>query len=395
MKPGFLDKVIERIDRIDPHHLQAQFLRLAREKGLMEAVFQAIHEGVVVLNAEGRITFANKAAERLLGIPSEDFVGKPIARYLRDIDWRRILDLDAGEWSKMLSYEIEVTYPVARFLSFYVVPLAEGEDEEGGVLVMFRDITHDREEEANAVESERHNAIKLLAAGVAHEIGNPLNALNIHLQLIERELDTLHEEKRQPLHELLRVARQEVSRLDQIIAQFLQAVRPSHPRRVPAHVEEILRDTVALLRTDIENRRIEVRVDRAGPLPRIPVDPAQIKQAFFNIIKNAFQAMPDGGRLTIGLSHTDRFLLVAFRDTGGGIPKENIGRLFEPYASTKPDGTGLGLMIVQRIVQDHGGAIEVHSEPQSGTTVVILLPLVERQVRLLKSQSPPAEVATA
>jgi signal transduction histidine kinase len=126
----------------------------------------------------------------------------------------------------------------------------------------------------------------------------------------------------------------------------------------------------------------------------VPVDRDQMKQAFFNVIRNAVQAMPDGGALTISLSVRDGFLAVSFRDTGVGIVPEEMGGLFEPYRTTKPDGSGLGLMIVQRIVQDHGGQIEIRSKPEEGTVVTLLLPLAERRVRLLKASrtdgSPPA-----
>lgn len=118
-------------------------------------------------------------------------------------------------------------------------------------------------------------------------------------------------------------------------------------------------------------------------LPKTKVDKDQIKQAFVNIIRNAFQAMPDGGKLRISLSSSDQFVKVAFRDTGVGIKPEHLGRIFEPYYSTKSEGNGLGLMIVQRIVQDHGGRLEVVSKQDEGTEFTIFLPLGERRIRLL------------
>jgi signal transduction histidine kinase len=250
---------------------------------------------------------------------------------------------------------------------------------------MLRDVTRGREAEATLVESERINAIQLLAAGVAHEIGNPLNALTIHLQLIERAVRALPAAAGGDLPELVGIARDEVARLDLIISQFLLAIRPTKPRLARAGVDEILKQTLDLLREDFRNRRIAVEVSIGDPVPPLRVDRDQIKQVFFNVIRNALQAMPDGGALGIRLAPTDHHLAIAFSDTGTGIAREHIGRVFEPYFTTKDQGTGLGMMIVQRIVRDHDGQIEIRSKAGAGTIVTILLPLAERRTRLLKA----------
>lgn len=389
MKAGFLDRLVERLDRIDPKSLQTHFLRLAGEKGLLETIFQSIQEGIIVIDGSGRLTYANKAAEHLLGFSVETALGRPVMGYLREIDWDGLLKFDEDEWSKLITREIEITYPEHRFVAFYVVPLslAMGHESEGkgerGAVVILRDVTHDRQQESTMVETERINAIKLLAAGVAHEIGNPLNALTIHLQLLGRELARLPEPERKELGELLDVARSEVSRLDMIITQFLRAVRPATPTLELSRIETLLQDTLALLKQEIVNRQIQVQVDCEQTIPPIRVDEGQIKQAFVNLIRNAVQAMPDGGHLTIGLSSTDQYVNISFRDTGVGIDRRNLGRIFDPYYTTKKGGTGLGLMIVQRIVQDHGGSMEVASKPDEGTVFTISLPLAERRIRLL------------
>lgn len=410
MKKRFLDKLIDRVDKLDPKSLQDHFLYLAQERGLLETIFQSIQEGVLVIDGTGKLTYANKAAEHLIGFSYEEVRGRPILKYLRDIDWEQILRLGEAEWSKLLSQEIEITYPEHKFVSFYVVPLSIGSERKSnmstrsnpaasndGAVIILRDVTRDKEHEATVVESERLNAIKLLAAGVAHEIGNPLNALNIHLQLLEREIRDLtenedgdqgsHEYKDGQLNEmndLIRIARNEVSRLDLIITQFLRAIRPSSPEMVPLSIGSLLKESLTLLRHEVENKDITIELTCPEDLPVIHADAGQIKQAIFNIVKNAFQAMPDGGLLKIICSYSDQYLSVCFQDSGTGIKREDFAQIFEPYHTSKDTGSGLGLMIVQRIVQDHGGQIEVASKENEGSSFTIRLPRAEKRIRLLE-----------
>lgn len=385
IKQGFLDKLVARMDRLDPDSLQTHFLRLAGEKGLLETIFHAIQEGIIVLDGKSRIAYANQATEKLLGINIEAAQNQPIQRYLREVEWDLVLDLDEGEWSRLISREIELTYPEHRFIDFYVVPLTLVNKGEEGAVVILRDVTRERANTASTVESEKLQALTLLAAGVAHEIGNPLNSLNIHLQLIQRELKHLPEEDRANLSELLDVATQEVSRLDQIIHQFLRAVRPTQPQTETSDIKELVQEALKILRREIKDRGMLVEEEYEDGLPSIAVDRGQLKQAFFNVVKNAMEAMTKGGILKIHAHLDGKYVAVTFHDTGPGIAPDQLGSIFEAYHTTKNEGTGLGLMIVQRIIREHGGQIAVDSRPGKGTAFTLYLPHDESRIRLLKA----------
>src|SRR6184192_2201528 len=412
MKAGFLEKLIERLGRIGPEEVQNYFLRLAQEKGFLETVFNAIHEGIIVTDSNGRVTYLNDAASKLFGLEATDAIGKRLDERVRGLDWRALTQ-SVGP----LSRDMEIFYPENRFINFYIVPLmmehreavdlatpvrAAREDPASagygeasspvatvagqvGHVMILRDITESRRTTQQAMESERLNALTLLAAGVAHEIGNPLNSLHIHLQLMERAAQKLHDGAKGELQQSIDVARSEVDRLDSIVTQFLRAIRPSRPQLRPENLNTIIEEAVRFFAPEIQDRDIVVEQELRSDLPLLQLDRDQMKQAFYNVIKNSVEAMKRHGRLRIRTDVDDTHVVIRFADTGGGMSAENLSRVFEPYFTTKPSGTGLGLLIVRRIVREHGGELSIESGQDKGLALTIRLPFKEQRVRMLEA----------
>lgn len=386
MKSGFLEKLVERLDRVEQGEVRQIVKRLIHEKGFLEKVFEALQEGVVLLDPEGEIEFVNQAACRFFGLDPARAVGAAIATQVRGLDWNNLI-----RPGKVVSRDLEVFYPENRFLNFYLSPIDDEEHagETLGYVMLVRDLTRTKAEAEETLETERLNALTLLAAGVAHEIGNPLNSLDIHLQLLKRKIAKLEFGVREPLQEHLQTARDEIGRLDSILKQFLQAVRPSTPKRESRNLHAILHDSLKLIQPELESRSIAVELKLAQELPLLDLDPGQFQQVFYNLLRNAYQALSgDDGRITLRSRHTDYEVELSIEDNGSGISPEHMGAIFEPYRTTKSSGSGLGLLIVRRIVREHGGEISIESEEGEGTCVTIHLPRQQKNARLLETPDP-------
>lgn len=377
MRSAFIDKLLKRLDRLEPGEIQAVVLELMKEKGFMEKTFQALQEGVILLDPEGSVTYVNRAACQLFGFAQEQVVGQKLTQGMRGLDWSELL-----KPGTVVSRDMEVFYPENRFLNFYITSIDD--DKPLGFVMLIRDVTETRKRTEEQLESERLNAFTLLAAGVAHELGNPLNSLTIHLQLLERRLKKLGKQG-ENLREHLDIATGEIKRMDTIISQFLAAIRPTKPQLQRAQIGDLVQESLRFLKPELDQAKIKVRLDLRADLPAMPLDADQMKQAIYNLIRNACQAMPKGGTLTVSGTYTDFEIRLSFEDSGKGISPEQMGRLFQPFSTTKATGTGLGLLIVRRIIREHGGEIDIESRAGQGTRVSLWLPLVERKVRLLEA----------
>ncbi len=387
-KNSSLDKVLGRIDRLDMAGLQTLVQRLARERAMLDTVFNTLQEGVLVITADGEIDYANDAAARLIGFKEEMGAATTL--------WRLVPGLRAsleGEGkrgkrneSPLVTREFELTYPQPRVVRLYMVPFHEDDTGEPRFAIILADITTEKKSTEELIENEKISSVLLLAAGVAHELGNPLNSLTIHLQLIERKLKKLPGSKEAgSLADSIQICQGEVTRLDGIIRNFLEAIRPRPPDLSEVNIVDVIEDVLRFQATELEDRGLKVKGELPASIPVIMADTNQLKQVFFNLIKNAMEAMQSGGALGILVRADDDAVYVRISDTGSGIKTEDLSKLFSPYHTTKTGGHGLGLMIVQRIIRDHGGHVGIESKEGAGTVVTLQFPQKHRRVRMLKS----------
>jgi len=348
----FFKGVRKHIGKLDAEKLREQYELVADEFARSEQLLAALKEGLVRLDANGHVLQANPAVRELLGADPEDAVAA--------------LELPLGKASRR---EFSVSYPRIRTIEVQTVPL---EDE---TLVYLRDVTAEKARTEEELRAGATKAVCDLAAGVAHEIGNPLNAISMSLQLLKRDpTDT----------ETIDVCMDQVKRLDGILREFLSALRPQKPNLKPGSLADPLTACLKTLKRQFEDRRIKVTLDVPAALPNVAIDAGQMEQVFFNLLKNALEAMKDGGSFAITLDATDQDVSVSFRDDGMGMDAEQLAHLFEPYRTTKEKGTGLGLMVSKRIVSDHGGLLSAESKPGEGTTFTVTLPRLEKRIRALR-----------
>lgn len=378
-----IERILGRLDDLDSTNLAILVQRLARERSLLETVFDAVEEGILVIDETGTVDYANRAGTAIIGLNPKDIGVAVLWKLVPDL--ARSLDfLREGGLAPNIARDVELFYPEHRWVRLQISRLILG-DEAVRFGVIIRDITDERESTEAMIESERINSIFTLAASVAHEIGNPLNSMKIHLELMNRKLARLEldDSKKKSLKNSVAVCLEEISRLDDILKNFLGAIRPQKPILAKTNLMEIVFDVLAVQKAELENRNIRCSVKQGKDLPVVLGDMSQLKQLIFNVTKNAMEAMQDGGLLDIVAETDDAFVNLRVRDTGCGIERDAISKIYEPFFTTKDGGHGLGMMIVMRIMREHGGQVGIDSTPGEGTLVTLQFPRPDRRAPML------------
>lgn len=395
-KPNFAANFMSRMRMIDPQGLETSVDRLVKEKAFHQAVFDSLMEGIFVVDSEGVLVFHNEAARHLLGAGDRPLAGEPAHEAIRSPALRKILEEFGGRQEAINQREVRIRYPERRVYSISVLPIAGGEDEDPFSVWIVSDQTEAARRTQERHQGESIRSLATLIAGIAHEIKNPLNSLTIHAQLVASAArDFAETQKDHETPELQRLQRstsvlqEEIQRLTRIVEQFIDAARPPRLDTKPCDVNAIVTAVADLIRPECTERRIDLVCALESDLPAISLDGEQVQQAILNIAKNAMEAIdkPDG-EIVLRTALRDRNILIEVEDNGCGIPEGERLRIFEPYHTTKFNGSGLGLMVVFRIVSAHRGEISLDSQVGEGTTFSIALPLDETgEVKLLEERA--------
>jgi two-component system sensor histidine kinase PilS (NtrC family) len=361
---GHLSESLTRTDA----DLQRATTSLADLTTLSQRVIDSMAGGLIVTDAHGIVVLFNRTAETIIGRRADDVLGQPMDR---------VLPLPTAVAGTGLPVRQECTFTridgSVIELGATVAPLVAG-GERAGQLVTFQDLTLINQRDAERQRQERLAAVGEMAAGIAHEIRNPLASMSGSIQLLRREL-TLRDDQATLLDIVLR----ESQRLNDIIKNFLSYAGPQRVSRARVDVARLVREVGALLQQQAEDATpaIAVRVDADQPVPH-DVDESQIRQVLWNLASNGLKAMPEGGALHLGVQAvveaSGASVRISVRDEGVGIAAADIERMFQPFQSGFRQGSGLGLAIVRRIVTDHGGRVAVQSTPGAGTEVIVTLP---------------------
>lgn len=379
----FVKRALKKLSKLDREQVRNLLEDLALENERLEVVLDSLNDGVLVSDTEHFFVLTNKAAERLLPMRRGDVGETKIWELLEDYDIRDFVRSTLERQESVVDREFTLNFGGGdRMLSLSIVPLVQAGRIEGNLLRV-QDISEKRAREARLRRAESLASLTTLAAGVAHEIKNPLGSIGIHLQLVNKALTGQSYVEPDSIRGYLDVIDEEVERLNRIVVDFLFAVRPMDVNPVDTSLNEIINDMVDFVHYELEEQDIRLTLDLDGELPELRIDEKYFKQALLNLIKNAISAMPEGGELQIETSQRGDEALLRISDTGVGMSDEVMNKIFEPYFTTREFGSGIGLTLVYKIIREHMGEISVSSQEGRGSSFTITLPVPQRETHLI------------
>ena len=375
---GFFRQALRRINKLSAEQLKELLAAASSEISMLQIVLDSLPLGILICNEKHLLTMANKSAYRLLsmshtegGLLWEQITDKAVSTFFKQA-------LFGGE--KTLESEIEAeVFDKKSLLSVSIYPLVDRKHITGS-LIYIEDITEKRSREIRLRRSENLASLTTVAAGIAHEIKNPLGSISIHLQLIQKKLGSPPDPSIKKYFDILN---EEVDRLNHIVVDFLFAVRPMTLDLRKKNINSLLSEIAGFINKELDRAKIRLLLELDENLHPVLIDERYMKQALLNLIKNAKAAMPRGGLLTIAAMGTENETRISICDTGIGISPENLKKIFEPYFTTRSDGTGLGLTLVYKIIREHKGEITVESKEGGGTNFEIILPVYRTGMPLL------------
>jgi len=384
----FLERAMDKVSRMNEESIRGLLRLLADENERLDAVLDSMMDGIVVCDEDHLPILVNKAADRLLPLSQVDLFEEPLWLSLRDDELAIFFEAALNGEESIIDREFALDMKSGtRILAVSVTPLVR-EKRIRGTLIHVEETTDKRRREARLRRAENLASLTTLAAGVAHEIKNPLGSISIHVQLMRKLLKGTADE---PLNRYLDIVTEEIDRLNRIVVDFLFAVRPMDIAPINDDPNALLRELVEFMRVEVESSGIELQVEYGMGVPLVPFDKRYMKQALLNLVKNATAAMPQGGILFLSTSVAGDELRITIKDSGVGMSEDKIGKIFEPYYTTKENGTGLGLTLTYKIIKEHGGDISVTSKPGTGSTFTLTLPIPQKEHRMITGTCPENE----
>jgi signal transduction histidine kinase len=397
----FFKKALRKLNKLTAEQIQELLVSAAGEIDRLETVLDSITEGILVCDTDNCLVLANKYAWRFLPADACDPEHSPVWNIIRDEKVRDFFETTLSNRDRVEDREFYMEFKgIQRLLSISVLPLVR-DHQITGSLIYVEDITEKRNKEAQLRRAENLASLTTLAAGVAHEIKNPLGSLSIHIQLIQKAMarnreiyGKVHSHGKDDgsgntesyfnlLDKYIGVVNEEIDRLNRIVVDFLFAVRPMTLEYREGDINALIGELTEFVWHELGQARIKCTLDLDPDLRRFRFDERYIKQVLLNLIKNAIAAMPNGGTLSITTKEKDGEVHISVKDTGIGIPEDNLPKIFEPYFTTRDNGSGLGLTLVFKIIREHRGEITVKSKEGEGTTFFIVLPIPQKERRLI------------
>lgn len=374
---NFVIRALEKIEQLDKDQIVQLIKREDAHITTLEHVLDNLAEGIILVDSKKRVVYINKFAQILPPIQrKKNYEGEYLSNIILD---KKILLYLNSEFNKIGYNEEDNEFNYqwgeeVKTILLTVEKIDEFEYQDEGYLIVFNDITKSRRNEARLRRSENLASMTTMAAGVAHEIKNPLAAMSIHLQLLNKAFEkkeclTINDASR-----YINVLSEEVDRLNSIVVDFLFAVRPMDTKLKLTSVSRKVNDICDFVEPELKENKVTL-IREIKSTPKVELDINLFRQALLNIIKNAMNAIEKKGSIKVSVKLSGDEVLISIKDTGKGMDEETQNKIFEPYFTTKASGTGLGLTVVYKVIKEHKGDIRVKSEKNRGSEFIISLPV--------------------
>ena len=393
----YAKRLAQKVAKLSNEQVESLLDMVLEENETLDAVMESLNTGLLICDKAGNLLLTNKTAERLLpfnatrvSLAEQRGMTTPVWNIIADSDISAFLHSVYEKPKNQTSEEftLETAGGSVRIIVVTALPLVQ-KKRVTGTLIQIEDVTDARNQQTLLRRMESLASLTNLAASVAHEIKNPLGAISIHIQLIQKALKKaragdgmLPDEKF--VEKYLDVVNEEIDRLNRIIVDFLFAVRPIQAKLEPVNPNEIINSLMEFMKPEFDKAKVELKLELLDKPPNLMLDVALFKQVIMNLAQNAVAAMKNGGILGINTQIKNDHFIITVADTGEGMDEQTCSRIFEPYFTTKANGTGLGLTMVYKIIKESAGEIDVRSFPGEGTIFTISLPIPQKERRSIE-----------